>query len=150
MKISGIEVTKNEALLVLPRDNGDIPIRATAVAINEEWEKKCPEPVAPMLQTKDGNNPDFSDETYKESMERRGKLRFALMIIRSLEPSNIEWEEVDVDKPATWLKWDEELMAAGLSEVECNRILGLVMEANSLDEAKIKEARAAFLLGQGE
>ena len=150
MRISGVEVTGSEALLVLPRDKEDIPIKAIAVAIAEEFDEKCPMPVAPMLQTKDGNNPDHDDKDYKAALKRRRDMRWALMIIRSLEPSNIEWDEVNVDMPATWLKWDSELQANGLSETECNRIVGLVMEANSLDEAKIKAARDRFLLGQGE
>ena len=150
MRISGVEVTGSEALLVLPRDKGDIPIRAIAVSITEEFNEKCPEPVAPMLQMKDGNKPDHSDKDYKSAMARRGEMRFALMVVRSLEPSNIEWDEMDVDKPATWLKWKDELLEGGISEVECNRIVGLVLEANSLDEDKIKAARANFLLGQEE
>jgi len=150
MKIGGVQVTSSDALLVLPRSGEDIPIRAKAVSITEEFDEKCPEPIVPVLQTKNGKEPDYADKDYKEAMERRGKLRFALMCVRSLEPSNIEWDEVDVDKPSTWLKWPDELQAAGISEVECTRILGLVLEANSLDENKIKEARATFLLGQGE
>jgi hypothetical protein len=150
MRISGVEVTTSEALLVLPRDKGDIPIKAVAVSIAEEFDEKCPMPVAPMLQTKDGNKPDLKDKDYKAALSRRSDMRWALMIIRSLEPSNIEWNEVNVDAPSTWLKWDDEMQAGGLSEVETNRIVGLVMQANSLDEAKIKAARANFLLGQGE
>ena len=150
MRISGVEVTTSEALLVLPRDKGDIPIKAVAVAIADEFDEKCPMPVAPMLQTKDGNKPDHNDKDFKAALKRRSNMRWALMIIRSLEPSNIEWNEVNVDTPATWLKWEDELQAGGLSEVETNLVVGLVMEANSLDEAKIKAARANFLLGQGE
>jgi hypothetical protein len=151
MKIGGVPVTKCEELLVLPRADGeDIPIRAVAVAINDEWEEKCPAPVPPMLQKKEGKVPDFSDKDYKKAVKIRSNQRFALMCIRSLEPSKIEWETVDIDKPNTWTEWDKELMEAGLSEVECNRIVNLVMAANSLDEAKIEEARRAFLRGQGE
>ncbi len=150
MRISGIEVTGSEALLVLPRDKGDIPIKAIAVSITEEFNEKCPAPVAPMLQTKDGNKPDLKDKDFKVAVSRRDDMRFALMCIRSLEPSDIEWGEVSVDVPSTWLKWREELIAEGLSEVECNRIVGLVLEANALDESKIKAARENFLLGQGE
>jgi len=150
MRINGVEVTGSEALLVLPRDKGDIPIKAVAVSISEEFDEKCPVPVAPMLQTKDGNKPDHNDKDFKVAMARRADMRFALMIVRSLEPSNIEWDKVNVDMPATWLTWRDELQKEGLSEVECNRIVGLVLEANSLDEAKIKAARDNFLLGQGE
>jgi hypothetical protein len=149
MKISGVQVTNSQALLVLPRDSGNIPIHAIAVSISDEFNDKCPVPVAPMVMTKAGNNPDYSDKDYKVAMKRRDDMRFALMCIASLAPSNIEWDKVDRDKPPTWLKWREELQTEGISEVECNRIVGLVLEANALDETKIKDARADFLLGQG-
>ncbi len=64
MRISGVEVTGSEALLVLPRDKGDIPIRAIAVSINDEFNEKCPPPVAPMLQTKHGNKPGNADKDF--------------------------------------------------------------------------------------
>lgn len=150
MKIGGVQVTKCEELLVLPRAGGDIPFRAKAVSISTEFDSKCPLPTPPTVQTKSGSAPDFSDKSYKEAMEVRNSRRFAFMCIRALEPSDIEWEGIDIDKPSTWTMWQEELMKEGISEVECNRIVNLVMAANSLDEAKIEEARQAFLLGQGE
>lgn len=150
MKIGGVQVTKCEELLVLPREGGNIPFRAKAVSINEEFNKKCPVPVAPTIQKKGISEPDYSDKNYVQACDIRSERRFALMCIRSLEPSEIEWEVVDINKPGTWTKWQEELTEAGISEVECNRIVNLVMSANSLDESKIEEARRSFLLGQGE
>jgi len=151
MNIGGIQVTNCEELLVLPRANGkDIPIRAKAVSIHEDFEKMVPMPTPPLIQKKGGNVSDLEDKDFKKAMKRRSDQRFAYLCIRSLEPSNIEWEVVDVENPATWLKWTDELLAAGLSENECNRIVGAVLAANSLDEEKIEEARKAFLLGQGE
>lgn len=149
MKIGGVEVSPCEELLVLPRSNGDpIPFRASAVSITKEFNEKVPMPVAPMLQTKNGNKSDYSDPAYKAALRQRDEQRFALMCIRSLTPSKIEWETVDLDDPGTWLNWQSELKAAGISEMECNRIVNLVMAANSLDENKIEAARQAFLLGQ--
>jgi hypothetical protein len=151
MKIGGIEVKPCVEILVLPRAEGeDIIIRAKAVAINKMFEKMAPEPVAPQIRTKDGSRPDYKDPDYKKAVAQRESKRFALMVIKSLEDSGIEWEKTDLDKPETWLGWDKELQEAGLSEVETNRIIGAVMVANSLDEAKLIEARAAFLQGQGE
>jgi len=151
MRIGGVDVTPCEETLVLPRPDGqDIPIKAKAVAINKEFDKMVPMPVPPMIQKKGGKFPDLNDKDYKIALERRGEQRFAYMVIRSLEPSNIEWQEVHPEKPGTWIKWQDELMAAGLSEVECNRIVNAVMAANALDEEKIEAARRAFLLGQVE
>lgn len=151
MKIGGVEVKPCVEVLVLPRaESEDIIIRAKSVSINEDFEKLVPEPVAPNVRTKDGSKPDLKDESYRQQVKARENKRFAYMVLRSLEDSNIEWEKTDIDRHETWDGWDKELQEAGLSEVETNRIIGAVMVANSLDESKLVEARAAFLQGQGE
>lgn len=149
MKIGGKKVTKNHEILVLPRPGGDLVIKAHAVSINPEFEKKCPPANPPIVTTKEGSRPDFTDKEYKRSEAIRDSRRFALMVLRSIEPSEIEWETVDIDNPSTWENWQSEMTEAGLSEVEITRIINTVLTANSLDEEKIKEAREAFLRGQG-
>ncbi|MHC4301381.1 MAG: hypothetical protein ACYS7Y_29285 [Planctomycetota bacterium] len=124
--------------------------RACAVSINAEFEKKCPSPVPPMIQKKGQNVPDVRDKDYLQAVTQRSAQKFALMAIRSIEESAIEWDEVDLEKPNTWLKWEDELKEAGLSDTEFNRVVGLVMAANSLDESKVEAAREAFLRGQGK
>jgi len=149
MKINGVQVTQAEELLVLPRSNGDdIVFRAIPVAITAEFDSKVPMPVPPMIQKKGGKYQDITDKEFVKALDLRSGRRFSLMLLRSLEPSNIEWETVKLEDPGTWDKWEEELKEAGLSEVECNRVVSTVMAANSLDEDKIKEAREAFLRGQ--
>jgi hypothetical protein len=152
MKINGVQVTACEELLVLPRGGPgkDIPIRAKAVSIDEEFNKLVPLPTPPMLQSRDGNSPDYSDKNYKNALSARHDQRYAYMVILSIADNEIEWDTVDLEKPGTWLKWEGELMAGGISQVEINRISNAVMIANSLSEAKIKEAREAFLLGQDQ
>ena len=151
MRVAGIEITACEELLVLPRPDGHpIPFRAKAVAVKDEFDRLIPEPVAPVLQKKGGKVSDFRDKDYLDAVSKRDDARFALMCLRSLEPSQIEWTQVQLDDPNTWTLWTDELKEAGLSEVEVNRVIGLVMAANALDEAKISEARKSFLLGQGE
>lgn len=150
MKINGQIVTPNEELLVLPRSNGDLIIKAKAVAINADFDALVPEPVAPGIRTRDGFKPDENDETYREALSRRSQQRFDYVILRSLEPSNIEWETVSIDDPTTWSKWSTEMQNAGMAEAETNRIIMCVLAANSLDDDKIKAARETFLLGQVE
>ena len=151
MRVAGIEITTCEELLVLPRPDGNpIPFRAKAVAVKDEFDRLMPEPVAPVLQKKGGKVSDLQDKDYLAAVSKRDDARFALMCLRSLEPSQIEWEQVKIEEPHTWTLWTDELKEAGLSEVEVNRVIGLVMAANALDEEKISEARKSFLLGQGE
>jgi hypothetical protein len=150
MRIGGVNIDSNEEILVLPRLGEDIIIRAIAVSDMSEFHALVPEPKAPGKLTKNGWEPILNDETFKQKMIRYGEQRYAFMLIRSLEPSKIEWETVDTGNPKTWVKWDEELRAAGLSTVEVDRISVCVMRANALDEKKLKEARELFLLGMAE
>ncbi len=152
MKISGNEVKgPAEEILVLPRLQGeDIVIRATAVMDMETFETLCPPPKPPGVRTKNGHKPNPNDKTYLERMDQFGEQRLAYTIVKSLEPSEIEWENVSLDDPSTWIAWKDEFKAAGISVTEVNRIVQCVMQANALDEDKLEAARANFLLGLEE
>jgi len=149
MKIGGQEVKgPAEEVLVLPRSNGDVVFRAKAVLDMEPFHAACPPPKAPGMRTKDGFRPNTDSPAYREQNLRHSELRFAYIAINSLEPSEIEWQTIDEDNPQTWLNWEKELREAGFSGVEIQRITVLIMQANALDEGKLKAAREAFLLGQ--
>lgn len=149
MRIGGVEVKgPAEEVLVLPRlDGNNIVFRAKAVMDMDEFEALCPLPKPPGKLTKDGWQADEKDKTYQEILHTHGEKRFAYMVVKSLEPSDIEWETVKPDNPSSWLKWQEELQQAGISSTEINRIIVCVMQANALDESKLKEAREVFLRG---
>ncbi len=149
MKIGGVELNGPcEEVLVLPRLNtDDVVIKARAVMDMDAFDAICPVPKPPRVGTKDGFKSNEKDKTYLQQVAQRDETRFAYMVIKSLEPSEIEWAGIDMDKPATWLGWTDELKEAGISATEVNRIIACVMQANSLDEAKLKEARELFLLG---
>jgi hypothetical protein len=151
MRIGGVNIEgPNEEILVLPRLGEDIVIRAHAVSDMEMFNALVPEPKPPGKLTKNGMEPLFNDETYREKLKRYGEQRFAFMVITSLIPSEIEWSDVDLDNPKTWRNWEQELKDAGLSTVEVDRITVCVMRANALDENKLKEARELFLRGMAE
>lgn len=149
MKIGGKLVTPNEEVLILPRTLGDnIVIRAVAVDM-DSFEDMYPKPQLPKRIVRGGveDNPD--SPAYIEAITSWGDRRFEYMVLKSLEPSDIEWETVKMDKPATWKNWTKELQEAGFATTECNRIINCVLTANSLNEAKLVAAREAFLRGQG-
>lgn len=149
MKIGGIEVKgPNEVLLVLPREEYEIVIRARAVLDMSEFEELCPEPKPPGKQTKGGYEYDTDDPGYKQQMENHNERQLGFLVVKSLEPSEIEWDLVDISKPNTYTKWQEDFQGAGLSTIEVNRIMQVVMEANALDESKLEAARQVFLRGQ--
>jgi hypothetical protein len=148
MKIGGKEVTgPNEEILVLPRLGGEIVIKAIAVTNVEEFEKLVPEPKAPGRLTKDGWVPQVDDKTYRQRLAEYNQQRFAFLVVNSLVPSQIEWSTVQLDNPQTWMNWRKELKDAGFADVEINRITLCVMQANALDENKLREARELFLRG---
>jgi hypothetical protein len=152
MKVGNVTISKSEQILVLPRvgDDQDIVFRARAVASMKEFEAICPEPVAPGIRTRDGFKPDTKNESYQQLVSLHGDKRLAFIMIKSLEPSEVEWDEVSIEDPSTWLKWQDEFINAGLSAIEVNRIVGCVMDANALNEDKLEEARSDFLLGEVE
>lgn len=150
LRIGGHVIDKpSEEVCVLSRTNGDdINIIARAVLSMEDFDQYVPRPVAGKAWSKDKGHHELTDTPqFKKDMETYGEKRFAFMAIKSLEPSNIEWVTVKLDDPSTWSGWTQDLKDAKLSETEINRIIVCVMGANSLDEGKLKEARASFLDG---
>ena len=137
----------SEEVLVLPRLHGEVIIRTRAVTDMKPFDAMCPEPSAPKKLVKGGFEIDYENTGYLEAIAKHGELRFAFICVKSLEPSDIEWQRVKMDSPNTWLEWAKEMEEAGLSSVEVNRILLAVMSANSLDEAKLKAARDSFVRG---
>jgi hypothetical protein len=157
MKIGGIDPTTLpvEEVLVLPRGERQLVFRATGVKDLAEFHKLCPIPTPPQALTKEGQVADTEDAGYQQAMiaYRRRQTAYrqtAYIVIQSLAPSQIEWDTVKLDAPATWLNWESDLHDAGLSTMECNRIMSLVLQANCLDERKLEEARKLFLRGTPE
>jgi hypothetical protein len=152
MKVGGVEVTKCEEVLVLPRKNEEdnLVFRAVAVPNMEEFDSIVPKPTPPKKLVAGGKREDHITDAFVKELEQYGQMRYAYICLKSLEPSEIEWDTVDMKKPSTWTNWMEELRGAGLSDVELNRVQTLVLEANALNEAKLKAARESFLRGQVE
>ncbi|MEN6367691.1 MAG: hypothetical protein ABFC88_12845 [Thermoguttaceae bacterium] len=151
MKIAGIDPKTlcNEVILVLPRgEEQKLVFKAKGLKDMDEFNVKCPLPKPPGKQTRDGWVANENDPTYQQVMDQWGKKRLGYIVINSLVPSEIEWDTVKFDDPRTWASWDKDLMNGGLTQVETNRVLGLVLEANALDEAKLAKAREVFLRGQ--
>lgn len=150
MKIGGLDPKTlcNEVLLVLPRGDQDLVFRARGLKDLDCFSEMCPQPKPPGKITRDGYVPMPEDPTYQVLLEEWATKRLGYILINSLEPSDIEWDTVVKDDPRTWKNWESDLLNGGLSDIECGRILSAVMEANALDDEKLKQAREVFLLGQ--
>lgn len=150
IKIAGKEVSTqaNEDFIILTRGEDSIIIRARALQDMDEFLDAVKEPKPPGKLVRGEWKDNVEDPTYKQRMETFSKQRAGFLVIRSLEPSEIEWETVVDDDPKTWPNWEDDLKNSGFTNVECNHILTLVMGVNQLDEAKMKAARESFLRGQ--
>jgi hypothetical protein len=149
MRVGGVTVTgPTEEILVLPRTPEPVVFRAVALPNMDEFFKLCPEPKPPGKLTKDGWIPDPKAPGYLEILEKHAEQRLGYMMIRSLAPSEIEWDTVEVHNPKTWSRWQNDLLSAGLTQVEVNRVAQLVTDANGLNEAKLERAREVFLRGR--
>jgi hypothetical protein len=150
MKIGGVDPSTlcNEVVLVLPRSEQNIVFRARGLKDMSEFDALCPLPKPPGKLTKDGWVANTDDPTYQQIVAEWGKKRLGYIVTRSLGPSEIEWDTVKMEDPRTWANWEEDLKNGGLTQIETNRVLALVMEANALDEHKLQKAREVFLRGQ--
>lgn len=151
MRIGGVQLKGlNEAILVLTRPDGDIVFKARAIPDYDEFNKLCPEPIAPAVLTREGKKTDETDRDYLAQLAQREVLRIAYIMVKSLEPSEIEWDTVKMEVPQTWVNYKDDFKKAGVSAIELNRIWALVSDANSLSEDKLEAARARFLRGQAQ
>lgn len=147
MRIDGVQVDGlNEDVLVLPRAAGNVVFKGRAVESYDEFDTLCPIPMPPVMMTRKGKKNDVEDAGYKQMLVNYQLKRMAWMVIKTLEPANIEWDTVVVTEPKTWTKWVDD-MAKVLSPGEQRRLLDFILEVNCLDERKVAAARADFLLG---
>jgi hypothetical protein len=151
MKIAGVDPKSlsTEVILVLPRGEQNLVFRAKGLSNMDEFTAMCPTPKPPGKLTKDGWVANVSDPTYQQVLGEWARKRLGYMVVKSLAPSEIEWDSVKDGDPRTWPNWEEDLRAASLTQIESNRVLALVLEANALDDDKLAKAREVFLRGQG-
>lgn len=149
MRVGGKEIKgPAEEVLVLPRLDGDLVFKARAVRDFELFKKMVNEPKAPSILLRGGHQKNFKDAGYLQMVDRFNTLRLCFLVINSLQ--DVEWDTVQFDDPNSWTNWETDLTEAGLADIEVQRVLSCVLSANSLNEAKLVEARDAFLRGQGE
>lgn len=148
MKMHGKKITgPNIEYIVIPRTTGNIVFKATAVLDNKLFKELVPEPKVKMKTLPGGMQvPNPDDEGYLAQIKDYNRKSFCFMVIQSLKDTEgLEWETVQETNPDSWKNYEEELKEAGFSQSEVNIIELGVMTANSLNEAKLKEARDSFL-----
>jgi hypothetical protein len=153
MKIGGVDpkLLPTKIPLVLPRGDQQLVFWAQGLQDRTDFDNQVPMPKPPGKHTPKGWVPEVNEPGYTAAMVAYNKRWLGYLVIKSLEPSDIEWDTVKLDVPGTWTNWEDDLKnGAGLNQNECNLVLGLVWEANSLDEVKLAKARETFLRGPQE
>lgn len=147
MRINGRTLSVNEEILVLPRADADIVIKARGISSSLGFDEICKPPVAPEVIAKDMSRfRNVEDPTFKAAVEQYSNNKTHWLILESLKATDgLEWEKVKPGEPSTWCLWEQELKDSGFSETEVLRITHLVMSANSLDDGKLNAARKRFL-----
>lgn len=156
MKVGGVENDKGAALTepyvvrrgTLP--NGEprlLAFIAQPVWSLDDFRERCPIPEIPpscVVYKPDGrkvSNPN--DPQYVLLLEEHNRKQWGYTILKSLEPSRIEFDGVSLDDPDTWGNVELELRGE-LGHFEFGRVMTLIDEANNIDLDMLEENRQTF------
>jgi hypothetical protein len=151
MKIKGRKLDKPQVeVCVIPRHDGDIVFKAQPVVDFTDFVALCPMPQAPVILKRGGTESrDVEDKDYKAALDKWAEQRTDWMIIKSLQATEeLEWETVNVSDPSTWSNFRLEFEKSGLTGIEVNAVISIVIDACGLNQKKIEEATKRFLAGQ--
>ena len=151
MKINGRVVNKpNSVLLVLPREDGDLAFKFDAIVDDSEFHQLCPRPQPPKKTKKGGVVvEDTADPDFVATLSAWAEKKMAWSFLKSIGATEgLEWTTVKMDDSESWRNWDKDLKAAGFSISEIRLLEANFLDANSLSEERLKEARDRFLLQQ--
>lgn len=139
-------------IVVIPRGEENIVFTCRAVLDYTDFDNLCPEPQALKRVFPGGAvELDTSSQEYSSRLNAWGKRRTAWLFIKSLEATEgLTWDTVDLATPDTWENYSKELQEASFTTAEINCIFDGVITANSLNDAKVKEAKERFLRSQAE
>lgn len=137
----------NTDVLVLMKGEERIVFKASAVANYKEFQELCSVPEPPIKILPGGiRENNTSDPAFKAKLNEYAQKKTDYTVVKSLQASDdIEWDNVDIEKPETWKNWRTELEEASFTEVEVLRILQLCTRVNALDDDLLQQARESFL-----
>lgn len=146
MKLNGQGIGAPDPLMVVfERGENKFVFHVQAVFDFGPFNELCPKP-NPGKSLRKGI---VKDESYRKRLENWNIKRGNWGIIKALEATEgLEWEVVDLDKPDTWEKFEDELLDAGLTRGEIAYLLDTVTRANTVSDAAMEDARDRFIAGQ--
>lgn len=151
MKIGGRSFNQPKTvLLVLPRQDGNIPLKFVAVNNDDDFAKINPRPKAPRVFKKSLGQTidDVTDNAYVAKFDAWANSKTDWTFLQSIKPSDIVWDSVIENDPTTWKNWRNDLKKAGFSIGEQSAIFEAFVEANMVTDTMLKEARESFLVSQ--
>lgn len=156
MKVLGKKISAPKPeIIVIPRPledggNEDIVFMTQPVLDFSEFEALCPIPLPPIQTMRGGEKRELTDDIkYLSKIGQHSRKKFSWMILKSLQATkDLEWDTVKMVDPDTWDNYEKEMKDSGLTQNEINRIIECVMIANSMSDAKFKQARDRFIQTQ--
>ena len=149
MKFKGQKVQPPKPeMIVLPRgeNNEDALVFYAGAILNfDEFDRICPQPL-PTKKVYPGGKvvDDFESEEYKTRINAHLEKRFHWLVLTSLKSTpDLEWETVDHLNPDTWANYEKEL-AESMTKAEITSVQMGVMNANSMNEERQRQARSFF------
>lgn len=151
MKIHGKKIkSAYEDYLVIPRRDGDLVFKFKSVENEDDFNKLCPPPVAPLKQVPGMQNPmkNLNDPKYQEELDKWAMYKTLWMFINSiLATDGLEFETVDLSDPTTYANYENEMIESGLHSREIALLMRKSAEVNVLSARKVEEATESFLAG---
>jgi hypothetical protein len=150
MKINGKDIKGPQMeVVVIPRGDEEIVIKAQAIMDYSDHEKINPQPLPPSKLLPGGETQQLvEDPGYLKKLSDWAQQKTDWMIIKSLSATEgLTWDTVKADDPTTWSNYRKELDAT-FTPAELGKILEVVMSACGLNQSKIEEATKRFLAGQ--
>lgn len=150
MKLFGEVINQPSVeVVVIPRNGKEFVFKAAAVLDYEAFLALCPPPMPPEIVKPGGaRSRDVEDKDYKDAVDLWATHKINWTFIQSLKATEgLEWDTISASDPSTWGNINTELLGAGFTPGEINRIFECVTIACGLNQRKIDEATKRFLAG---
>jgi hypothetical protein len=148
LKVNGVENVKEITYgpLCFPRGDDFLAFIAQPVWSMDEFDKLVPFPknTNVFFNSEGKKVEDYECSAWKDTEAEYWRVRWGYIVLKTLEPSNMEIDGVTLDDPKTWGSV-ESILAGELNPQEFNRLMAMVDEANALDARKLEANKATFI-----
>lgn len=146
LKDGKAQVGEDNLPLMQPVCN-DVIFQARVVQEIDDFDTILPPPQPKTVTKPSGEtSKNFDDPEYIRQLNEWSVKRTHWVVLKALTATEgLEWDTVDMNDPDTWGNYVNDLKEAGFNAAEVARVVNGALSTNSIDEAKMEEARARFL-----